>query len=78
MCLNNTLIEKEAIEVRLQENETQMKSLTDELNKISEELMMAKSNLGSVLNTIFEHGGADLLERCEKIIIRSDRESETG
>lgn len=42
--------------------------LKSQISKISEDLLVAKTNLGSVMNSVFEYGGPDLFDRIEEKI----------
>lgn len=71
MGWNEASMEKEALSKSLKAAQEKVKSLTAELGKMSTDLTTVKSNLGSVLNTIFEYGGAELLDRCEKYLVQN-------
>lgn len=68
MGWNEAENERDLATQHLKSAQERIKSLTSDLTKMSSDLMAAKSNLGAVLNTIFEHGGAELLDKCEKYL----------
>ena len=68
MAWNETENERDSVIKQLKLAQERNKALTSDLTKVSADLMVSKSNLGAVLNTIFENGGAELLDKCEKFL----------
>lgn len=58
--------EKEKLAVEMLQVENENVDLRARLNKVSDELLNAKTNLGAVMNSIFEFGGSDLFDKIEE------------
>lgn len=55
----------------MEENE---KALNEKLGKLSKELVEAKTDLGEVVNTVFELGSADVIDAIESRVLNKGAE----
>lgn len=56
--------EKQAKELSALEDENRLLKL--DVNKLGEDVLKAKTNLGQVMNAIFEFGGSELFDKIEE------------
>lgn len=60
--------QKEKLEQEFEDLRNENEKLKFELSKMSENLLSAKTNLGTIMNAIFEHGGPELFDQIEGAI----------
>lgn len=66
MNLANLNEQKDKLAQELDISENENASLKEQISKLSDDLVVAKTNLGTVMNAVFEFGGADLFDQIEE------------